>query len=148
MLVSRGTRRRGGRDRRPGAILVVVLALLALFAVVGLSFLLYAESAATAARIHRESNTREFREPPPPDPAPAAAGFLRQLIFPVGDYGPDTTTVLRGHDLARLMYGNDPAGDNTTPYNGTGLFHEALNLPGVGPLDRAEVVNFTYRRDR
>src|SRR5262249_29422166 len=40
---------------RPGVVLLIVVILLALFAVVGLGFMLYAESEATASRIYRES---------------------------------------------------------------------------------------------
>ncbi len=130
---------------RSGAILLVVLVLLALFAVVGLTFVYVSGDAATSARIYREgqSDLGDLR----PDPTVAATGFLGQLVYPVGDTGRDTTTALRGHDLARLIYGANPGGNNTTPYNGVGLFHEPLSLPGVGILDRAEVINFTYRPD-
>ena len=47
MFVSHTLRR---RPARRGAILIVVLAMLALFAVVGLSFVLYADSQANAAK--------------------------------------------------------------------------------------------------
>jgi len=48
--------------RRRGMILLVVLTLLTLFAVVGLSFALYAESEATGSRIHREAQTRTIEQ--------------------------------------------------------------------------------------
>ena len=41
--------------RREGIILVVVVAFLALFAVVGLGYVMYAESAATASRMSKET---------------------------------------------------------------------------------------------
>ena len=43
--------------RREGIILVVVVAMLALFAVVGLGYVLYAESSATASRYALEAPT-------------------------------------------------------------------------------------------
>src|SRR5437762_11357401 len=39
---------------RSGVVLLIVVILLALFAVVGLGFMLYAESEATASRVYRE----------------------------------------------------------------------------------------------
>ena len=42
---------------RRGVILLVVLSLLTLFALLGLAFVLYAASAAEAARYHRESGS-------------------------------------------------------------------------------------------
>ncbi|MFO0846969.1 MAG: hypothetical protein U0871_00210 [Gemmataceae bacterium] len=141
------------RRPRRGAILLVVITLLALFAVIGLSFVLYAESAATGARIHREAANVAF---PMPNPDDAANGFLRQLIYPndptvnPSDY---LLSGLTGHELARLMYGHNLAEANDIPYNGLGLFHEQLGVPLInGPaaltIDRAEVVNHTlYRYD-
>ena len=41
---------------RQGVILLIVVVLLALFLVVGLSFVWYSESAATASRIYREAS--------------------------------------------------------------------------------------------
>ncbi len=135
---------------RRGSALLVVLALLALFAVVGLSFALYAESEATAARIAREGTNRALDQPP--DPTEAVNGFLRQFAYPVADYGPDTLSALRGHELARLIYGNNTQAGaaNVVPYNGVGLFADSLILPTVPPtpIDRRQVVNFSfYRQD-
>ena len=45
--------------RRKGVILLVVITLLTLFAVVGLTFVLYAESEATSARTFREAQNLE-----------------------------------------------------------------------------------------
>jgi flagellar basal body-associated protein FliL len=44
-------------DRR-GIILMVILAVLTLFALVGLTFVLYSDSEATTARIAREAETQ------------------------------------------------------------------------------------------
>jgi hypothetical protein len=143
MLPTR-TRRRPAPRR--GTILLVVLTLLALFAVIGLSFAFYAESQATASRIAREARAR-IGDQLPPDPTEGMNLFLGRLIYPVGDTGTDLLVATRGHELARLIFGNQPGAANTTPYNGEGLFHEDVSaifgLP-PGSVDRASVVNFTY----
>ena len=95
---------------RRGAILLVVLGMLALFAVVGLSFVLYAESEATGAR-----NSRAARnELADPDPAVAGNQFLAQLIFDT-----DANSPLWGHSLARSRFG---VAGTQSPYTGTGTF--------------------------
>ena len=52
------------RPPRQGVILLVVVIMLTLFLVVGLSFVLYAESEATASRIYREVPTDKADIPP------------------------------------------------------------------------------------
>src|SRR4051794_15943096 len=98
MLASRNPR----PPARRGAILLVVITLLALFAVVGLSFALYGQAEATAARIQREA-----QDDPDPFTSPDAQSFqqtfvnqfLAQLVYGVKDTGQDTTSALRGHEL-------------------------------------------------
>src|SRR5215470_17007324 len=89
-------------DTRRGVILLVVLLLLTLFAVVGLSFVLYAESAARSAHIAREA---EEPSRPDVDPEYLLAYFLGQFIYDVQDNETGVYSALRGHSLARLMYG-------------------------------------------
>ncbi len=109
---------------RRGIVLLVVLALLTLFAIVGISFVLYANSEANSSRYYRES------EAPPQadmDPELLISMFLGQLIYGVDD---DTGiySALRGHDLARNMYGyyyprpntKDANFPNINAFNGTG----------------------------
>ena len=50
-------RTKSGMARRRGAILLIVLTLVALFSVVGLSFAIYAENEALKARINSESKS-------------------------------------------------------------------------------------------
>src|SRR5262245_28937745 len=113
------------RPARRGAILLVVLALLALFAVIGISFVFYADGEATLARIHREGQARP--DPAPPEATVVANTFLGTLVFDVGDTGTDLHNALRGHSLLRAMYGWSGAGSaqpHTLPFNGLGTFHE------------------------
>ena len=66
------------RIARRGAILLVVILLLMLFAVVALSFVLYANSEAKSARIFRESASLPKTDV---EPELLLGFFLRQLIY-------------------------------------------------------------------
>jgi hypothetical protein len=133
-------RHRAAPPRRAGVILLIVVIMLALFAVVGLSFILYAESEATASRVYRESQavTIEVADIPPQDLLNYA---LSQLVYDVSDGGTDVYSALRGHSLARLMYGFNyvaPAGPthaygNTNPLLPVGL-NNATAFNGLGAL--------------
>jgi hypothetical protein len=133
--------------RRPAVILLIVLLLLTLFAIVGLSFVLYADSAATAARIAREAESSTV---PDVSPRLLLSYFLGQLLYDVDDEtGIDSA--LRGHSLGRNLYGwdsNRPQG-NDTPFNGTGRLHEPVAFPGkVNPtlLDGYNLINYVCFR--
>jgi hypothetical protein len=136
---------------RRGAILLVVITMLVLFAAVALAFVYYASSEGTASRSNRESNTA-FRADD--DPELLMAYFLGKLIY--GDTN-DATGVysgLRGHDLARGAYGYadywDPttqtfrviAGLNTQPFNGLGRVHDTTTNPFT--VDDYNLINYTY----
>lgn len=126
----------GGFHRvRRGAVLLVVLTMLMLFAALALAFVYYAESEATASRYHREAQGT-----PRPDVEPELllSFFLGKLIY--GDFNDESgvQSALRGHDLARGVYGYpdvwDPnrnlfaiqVGLNTTPFNGLGRVHQTV----------------------
>jgi hypothetical protein len=118
--------------RRPGVILLVVVVLLALFMVVGLSFLLYAESAASASRIYREAQSLPLQsQVVDMDPNALLNWALGQLIYDVSDRGEDVYSAIRGHGLARTMYGWNYgiAGLNFDPTKNNNVI--AFN--GVGP---------------
>jgi hypothetical protein len=106
-------------------ILIVVLALLALFAVIGISFVFYADSEANAARIHREGQAHG--EPAPPDAVIVINRALSTLIF---DEDTDLNNPLRGHGLLRSVYGwnQTTRTQHTIPFNGVGTFHEGVAL--------------------
>jgi hypothetical protein len=154
---------RYGSPRR-GVILIVVLSMLTLFTILGISFVLLADAQASAARAAREAEGLSNR--PDFEPEAALAFVLGQLLYPVSDVDGASATVgtnssLRGHDLARSMYGYYPAGLNDKPFTGTGRVHDK-NLPPqfftpldkpnygtavkVGPVaqDSAYLVNYKY----
>src|SRR5260370_41588767 len=116
-------------DPRKGVILIVVIVLLTLFAVIGLTFMLYADAQATSSRIFKEAyNLDDDR----PDESPyALLNFaLGQLLYDTDDKN-NPYSGLRGHSLARTIYGwdSDAPGSNIYPFNGTGrLRHETYQF--------------------
>jgi hypothetical protein len=145
-------------NSRRGIILLVVLALLTLFLVVGLSFVSYADSELEASRNARDSSIVAV---PDFDAEQALAYILGQLNYGVFDDETGVWSSLRGHDFARNIYGNYyeigaktnifPAGPfaanqivpglNATPFNGTGRLH----MPSpFGAGDEFDLVNYIY----
>jgi hypothetical protein len=135
-------------NERRGIILMVVLALLTLFAIVGVAFVLYAQAQATAARVARESETEQRADM---SPDACLALFLGQFLYDVHDttgYG----SGLRGHSLARTMYGYNSASlnINVTPFNGIERLHTNGNAAGGWPymnpynVDDHLLVNYTW----
>src|SRR5260370_34886474 len=94
------TRYHLGIERR-GVILVVVLALLTLLAIVGLSFALYAGSAAISSRSFRvtESEAR-----PDVDPTLLFSYFAGQLVYDMPDDQKGIYSCLRAHSWAPNTY--------------------------------------------
>jgi hypothetical protein len=133
---------------RRGIILMVVVAILAIFAILGVTFVLYSDNEARSARIAREA---EDLTRPDMDPELAMSLFLGQLIFGVPDDARGVGSGIRGHDLARDMYGYNPppplgTGGNYIPFDGTGNLSYALgpNPPFLNGQDNANLVNYTY----
>lgn len=140
--------------RRQGVILLLVVIMLALFLVVGLSFMLYAESEATASRIYREAFTVNY------DRADIDTGALLnyalgQLIYDVKDDIDGCDSSMRGHSLARNMYGwQDPAttafalvNRNTVAFNGIGRLPTSAfnpNPPVLGAADAISLINYRF----
>src|SRR5262249_59761944 len=88
-------------ETRRGIILLVVLALLTLFAILGISFVMYAGSQASSSR-----NAREAEAPVQPDVDPELlfSYYLSQLIFDQDDIS-GVYSAMRGHSLGRTMFG-------------------------------------------
>jgi hypothetical protein len=134
-------------EARRGLILLVVLFMLTLLAIAGISFVLYADAEATAARGHRDAVNF-----PQPDMEPelAFSYFLGQLIYDCLDDETGIYSALRGHSLTRNMYGLNTTFDptrnqwllqnNYVPYHGPGRLH----YPGPYGLDDYLLVNYQY----
>ena len=138
-----------GADRR-GVILLVVLALLTLLAIVGLTFVLYADAQATAARIYRESQSAQQADV---NPERLLAIFLNQLLYDVDDTN-GIYSALRGHSLARTLYGYNDATVNDVPFNGMGRLHYDSPFRILSPPDTPasaqddyNLINYTFFRD-
>ncbi len=129
---------------RAGAILIVVLAMLALFAVIGLSFVLYAESEATSLR-NASAAVNALSDP---DSQETSEDFLRQLTFGTNN----NTSSVFGNDLATAKFGWNGPGQNLSPYSGVGLYPDDVgtaSIPtrwvpaSIPSLNRRQVVNYT-----
>jgi len=137
-------------DERKAVILLVVISLLTLFAIVGLTFVLYANAEANASKIYREASALNQVDM---EPEMLISMFLSQMIYGVPDDYTGVYSALRGHDLARSMYGyyyptasSPTVQQNTVPFNGTGRLH--IPTPTYGTLtftvDDYQLVNYTY----
>jgi hypothetical protein len=116
-------RKRASRFRpaRRGVILIVVLAMLTLFALVGITFVYVATAQADSARIAREGENQTKGDL---DPEGAFALFFSQFIYGVSDTdGIGIYSGLRGQDLARNMYGGNLGSPADRPFTGTGRVH-------------------------
>ncbi len=119
---------------RPGIVLLVVIAMLALFATLGLSFVYYAQAEAEASRISTQIQNQAGIDA---DPELLLAEALKQLLFGLGDFDSNLSTnaqnagqggiyhnvysSLRGLDLMSNSFGYNSATLNVTPFNGINL---------------------------
>lgn len=131
-------------DHRPAVVLLIVISMLALFAVVALGFVYYAESEATASRYYRQAATLAQADI---EPELLLSYFLGQLIYDVDDTN-GIYSAMRGHSLARSMYGYNSSAQNTVPFNGTGRLHYTVTptSPAFGGTsqDNYLLINYTW----
>jgi hypothetical protein len=114
--------------RRRAAILLITIVMLMLFLVIGICFLVFAESQATSSRIYREASL--YLADKYPSPEEMLGWGLGELIYDVTDDSGGAYSAIRGHSLARNMYGwnyqqipgtsNIIGINNETPFNGSG----------------------------
>src|SRR5262245_19189157 len=128
---------------RRGVVLLVVIALLTLFAAVALSFVFYADAAATSSSVARsaEQPTR-----PDVDPEQALAYFLNKFIFGEYDDERGVYSAARGYDLSRSMFGWNAGTANNVPFIGAGMVHttDPTNFMNPFGVDDYLLVNYTY----
>jgi hypothetical protein len=153
MIVMFTTRNARQSPRRRGMILMVVLALLTLFAIVGITFVYVASAQETSARMAREAETT-FK--PALNPEAAFELALSQLLYDANHRDEEVTDTggkkyfipsgiyssLRGHSLARNMYGWNHQVLNDKPYSGVGrVAFQHTSFDGVNDI---KLVNYNY----
>jgi hypothetical protein len=126
---------------------MIVLAMLTLFAILGLSFVLYANSQAQSARLARDAEGITLQAGDIPDPL--FNYFLGQLIYDT-DNSSGVYSAMRGHSLARALYGYNDAPNaagaspiNIVPFCGTGRLHIPSLVLG-GTYFEDQLINHTY----
>jgi hypothetical protein len=134
-------------QRRPGVVLLVVMAMLALFASLALSFVFYADSQAVEAGYSVSAQTRDV---PEIDPEVLMGYFLSKYIY--DDTNPNSAGY--GQSLARLMYGYNPGVPATastpavpgtlsfTPYSGAGRASLASSGTVIAPSFGGTTVDY------
>ena len=90
-------------NKRKGVILLVVLAMLTLLAIIGITFVMYASSLEQISEAVIDEQKADYK--PRMDPETALNLILGQLVYDVEDDTFGKATVLRGHSLARNLYG-------------------------------------------
>jgi hypothetical protein len=140
-------------QRRRGVILVIVVILLALFATIGVAFVLYATSHAESTRIYREAEDVTTTELPP---EVLLEYFLSQLLFDVRDDSSGVGSALRGHSLMRGTWGLNyeidanrtvTLSNNTVAFSGTGRLHHTYpdaSPPALRRQDDFALINYTH----
>ena len=141
--------------RRGTSFILIVVVGISVFAVVGTAFALFAMQQAKLGQARKDAEGGGGVPPLlAPNPTDTVNAFLGGLIYDTGDTDADIFNALRGHSMARSMYGRDVSQFTlglaaTTPWNGVGLFREDVatdpaysggyNLTG----DRARLINYT-----
>jgi len=101
-------------QKRPGVILLVVLAMLTLLAIIGITFVMYATSLEQCSEAALDEQKADFR--PRFDQDAALSMFLGQFVYDVEDNTTGQYSVLRGHSLARDLYGYQAANNGQVTF--------------------------------
>jgi len=105
------TRPNPGKRGRRGIVLVLVLGMLALMALIGITFATFSGQSRISARNFFQSMNQPQRDE-------LMDYALSQLISDT----PNRQSAIRGHSLARDMYGNDASSNGYIPYRPDGAF--------------------------
>lgn len=113
--------------RRRGAVLIVVLAMLVLFAVLGLSFVLYSEAQQSIASSAKQAVNTDS----PPDALGSVEKWMGPFIYDVSNLGDDLMNPIRAHSLSRskwsVVYDSNPASGTFGQFVPTYVPYNAAN---------------------
>ncbi len=132
-------------------ILLIVVAFLAMFMVVGTTYLLVADSIRRTSEFDLNATDKrsDFALMPDIDPRYIFNIALGQIIYDVSDPNPalgsvSTNSALRGHSLARNIYsGYDSNLLNDKQFSGTGKLNKQVTLNGQN-LEEWKIVNMAF----
>ena len=145
------------RNQRRGTVTVIVVAFLALLFMLGLTFVFYAIAEADSSKVYMNSTNGGHTgvapatyEGTPPEPDSIVNQALANLIFGVEDGLPGAFNPLRGHEMARTIYGwdaNNPTG-NTQGFNGLGRVKAPAIYPQLSllPGQAQNMINYSWMR--
>lgn len=149
--------------RRGTAVLITCFFLITIMMVMGLALIMYAARERAVALAYMDASSAGSTTLQPPAPENTVNHFFSTLIYDVPDDGDQLFNALRGHSIARAMYGSrtdfpnagTPWAGSTVPWAGVGTFHENAGgytyngttaYPSLATLDRAQIVNHTPLR--
>ncbi|AWM40715.1 hypothetical protein GobsT_07490 [Gemmata obscuriglobus] len=145
--------------RRGTAILITCFFLITIMMVTGLALVMYAAREKAAAMAYSDAIAVPAKAPP--DPTNAVNAFFGGLLYDDLDDGPALQNVMRGHSIARSMYGSrsdysapgNPWVGSVTPWAGVGPFNDqpstytyngTASYPSLaGITSRQRIVNYT-----
>lgn len=118
--------------RRQGTITVIVVAFLGLLFILALTFVFYSTAESDTAKVYRDYANVDGGTASdlgsPPDPVEIFNYGFGQLIYGAPEDQTGAFSTIRGHELARTIYGwnpLDPNGNNQA-FNGVGLVDQAI----------------------
>ncbi|MDY3559496.1 hypothetical protein R5W23_000489 [Gemmata sp. JC673] len=145
--------------RRGTAILITCFFLITIMMVTGLALVMYAAREKAAAMAYQDAIAVPAKTPP--DPTNAVNAFFGGLLYDDLDDGAALQNAMRGHSIARSMYGSrsdysapgNPWVGSVTPWAGVGPFNDQPNTytyngtatyPSLaGITNRQRIVNYT-----
>ena len=130
-------------NRRKGVILLVVLAMLTLLAIIGITFVMYASSLEQISEAVLDEQKADYK--PYLKPEAALNLILGQLVYDVEDDTFGKATVLRGHSLARNLYGyTNQVFPLDRPFGGSGFSDPTkVNFFGLPSVSGQPNVGYT-----